>query len=162
MLDAIPAIVSEIPSARFLFLGGGAKERPALREKTRALGIERFVTFMGHRKDVDRYFEIMNVSVLTSLSEGLSITLLESMSHGLPVVATNVGGNPEVVVGGRTGYLVPPKNAHFLADRIVHLLRDPGLRLRMGEEGRRRVERDFQLRDVANRYLDLYRSMIPR
>jgi len=162
LLDAIPAIVSEVPSARFLFLGGGARERPALREKARALGIERFVTFMGHRKDVDRYYEVMNMSVLTSLSEGLSITLLESMSHGLPVVATNVGGNPEVVVDGRTGYLVPPKNARSLADRIVHLLRDPGLRLRMGEEGRRRVEQDFQLRDVANRYLDLYRSMLHR
>jgi len=133
-----------------------------LREKTRALGIERFVTFMGHRKDVLRFYEVMDISVLTSLSEGLSITLLESMSHGLPVVATNVGGNPEVVVDGRTGYLVPPKNAQSLADRIVHLLRDPGLRLRMGEEGRRRVERDFQLRDVANRYLDLYRSMLHR
>jgi glycosyltransferase involved in cell wall biosynthesis len=162
LLDAIPAIVSEVPSARFLFLGGGAKERPALREKARALGIEHFVTFMGHRKDVLRYYEVMDISVLTSLSEGLSITLLESMSHGIPVVATNVGGNPEVVVDGRTGYLVPPKNAHSLADRIVHLLRDPGLRLRMGEEGRQRVERDFQLRDVANRYLDLYRSMFHR
>ena len=137
-------------------------QRPALREKARALGIERFVTFMGYRKDVLRYYEVMNISVLTSLSEGLSVTLLESMSHGIPVVATNVGGNPEVVLDGRTGYLVPPKNAHSLADRIVQLLRDPDLRLRMGEEGRRRVERDFQLRDVANRYLDLYRSMINR
>jgi len=162
LLDAIPTIVSEVPSARFLFLGGGAKERPALREKARTLGIERCVNFMGNRKDIHRYYEMMDISVLTSLSEGLSITLLESMSHGLPVVATNVGGNPEVVLDGRTGYLVPPKNAHSLADRIVQLLRDPDLRLRMGEEGRRRVERDFQLRDVANRYLDLYRSMLHR
>ena len=162
LLDAIPAIVSEIPSARFLLVGGGTRERPALRKKAKALGIERFVNYLGHRKDVHRFYEAMDISVLTSLSEGLSVTLLESMSHGLPVVATNVGGNPEVVVDGRTGYIVPPKDARSLADRIVHLLRDPGLRLRMGEEGRRRVERDFQLRDVANRYLDLYRSIIQR
>ena len=162
LLDAIPAIVSEIPSARFLLVGGGTRERPALRKKAKALGIERFVNYLGHRKDVHRFYETMDISVLTSLSEGLSVTLLESMSHGLPVVATNVGGNPEVVVDGRTGYIVPPKDARSLADRIVHLLRDPGLRLRMGEEGRRRVERDFQLRDVANRYLDLYRSIIQR
>ena len=159
-LDAIPAIVSEVPSARFVFLGGGAKEGPALRDKARALGIEPFVTFTGHRRDVHRFYEMMDISVLTSLSEGLSVTLLESMSHGLPVVATNVGGNPEVVIDGRTGYLVPPKDDHSLADRIIKLARDPDLRIRMGEEGRRRVERDFQLRDVANRYLDLYRSMI--
>ena len=161
-LDAIPAIVSEVPSSRFLFLGGGANEGPALRDKARALGIERFVTFTGYRKDVHRFYEVMDISVLTSLSEGLSVTLLESMSHGLPVVATNVGGNPEVVIDGQTGYLVPPKDDHSLADRIVKLLRDPGLRIRMGAEGRRRVERHFQIRDVANRYLDLYRGVIPR
>lgn len=160
LLDAIPAIVSEIPSARFLFLGGGAKERPALRDKASALGIERLVTFTGHRKDIHRFYEMMDISVLTSLSEGLSITLLESMSHGLPVVATNVGGNPEVVMDGLTGYLVPPKDPRSLADRILELLRDPGLRTRMGEEGRRRVERQFRMRDVANRYVDLYRGLI--
>ncbi len=160
-LDAIPAIVSQVPSSRFLFLGGGAKEGPALRNKARALGIERFVTFTGYRKDVHRLYEVMDISVLTSLSEGLSVTLLESMTHGLPVVATKVGGNPEVVVDGRTGYLVPPKDDHSLAERIVKLLRDPGLRIRMGEEGRKRVERHFQIRDVANRYLELYKGVIP-
>jgi glycosyltransferase involved in cell wall biosynthesis len=162
LLDAIPAIVSEVPSVRFLFLGGGAREAPVLRDKARALGIERFVTFTGYRKDVHRFYQVMDISVLTSLSEGLSVTLLESMSHGLPVVATNVGGNPEVVIDGGTGYLVPPKDSDFLADRIVRLLRDPGLRVRMGEEGRRRVERHFRIRDTANRYLDLYKGVIPR
>jgi L-malate glycosyltransferase len=161
-LDAIPAIVSEVPSSRFLFLGGGANEGPALRDKARALGIERMVIFTGHRKDVHRFYEMMDISVLTSLSEGLSMTLLESMSHGLPVVATNVGGNPELVIDGRTGYLVPPRDDHSLADRIVRLLRDPGLRNRMGDEGRRRVERHFLMRDVANRYLDVYGEMIRR
>lgn len=161
-LDAIPAIVSEVPSARFLLLGGGAREGPALRRKAEALGIERFVTFTGYRNDVHRFYEAMDISVLTSLSEGLSITLLESMSHGLPVVATSVGGNPEVVVDGRTGFLVPPKDARSLADRIVTLLRDPGLRMRMGEEARRRMEENFRVRDVAHRYLHLYRSVMAR
>lgn len=161
-LDAIPAIVSEVPSTRFVFLGGGAREGPALRDKAKALGIERFVTFTGHRKDIHRFYELMDISVLTSLSEGLSVTLLESMSHGLPVVVTDVGGNPEVVIDGRTGYLVPPRDERSLSDRIVKLLRDPELRIRMGEEGRRHVERHFRIQDVANRYLELYRGVVPR
>jgi glycosyltransferase involved in cell wall biosynthesis len=162
LLDAIPAIVSEVPSARFLFLGGGAKERPFLREKAKALNIERFVTFTGHRKDIHRFYQTMDLSVLTSLSEGLSITLLESMSHGLPVVATDVGGNPEVVVEGKTGYLVPAKDDRLLADRIIRLLRDSDLRKKMGEEGRLRVETRFRMQDVARKYMDLYGSVISR
>ena len=160
LLDAIPAIVSQVPSARFLFLGGGDEERPLLQEKTKVLGIEQFVTFTGYREDIHRYYETMDLSVLTSLSEGLSITLLESMNHGLPVVATQVGGNPEVVDDEKTGYLVPPKDDRALADRIVQLLQDQELRSRMGEEGHRRVESHFRIQNVANRYMELYKSIL--
>ena len=157
MLDAIPAIVSEVPSARFLFVGG---VEPLLKEKVKALEIGRFIFFAGYRKDINQCYEAMDLSVLTSLSEGLSITLLESMNHGLPVVATRVGGNPELVEDGKTGYLVPPKDAQALANRIVQLLRSEELRRRMGEEGRRCVESGFQMRDVAGKYQELYKSVL--
>jgi len=158
-LDAIPAIVSAVPSARFLFVGGG-NEEDDLREKARTLGIDSYVVFAGHRNNIHHYYEIMDISVLTSLSEGLSLTLLESMSHGIPIVATKVGGNPEVVVEGQTGYLVPVKDTQNLVDRIVKLLQNQELRRSMGREGRLRAERKFQMRDVANRYLDIYKGLI--
>lgn len=158
-LDAIPAVLSEIPKARFLFVGGGDEEH-ALRDKARTLGIDPYVVFAGYKKDMRRYYEIMDVSVLTSFSEGLSLTLLESMAYGIPVVATRVGGNPELVVDGETGYLVPVKNNPILADRIVKLLSNPDLRRSMGKEGRLRVERKFRMRDVANRYLDIYKGLL--
>ena len=101
-LDAVPEIVRAVPSARFLLLGRG-KEEKALREKARALGMEPYVLFAGFKPDIHRYYAIMDVSALTSFSEGLSITLLESMRCGVPVVATRVGGNPEVVVRRRDG-----------------------------------------------------------
>lgn len=154
-LDAIPVIVQALPSARFLLVGHG-KEEEALRMKARALGIESRVLFAGYQRDVEGYYGVMDVSVLSSLSEGLSITLLESMSHGLPVVVTRVGGNSEVVVEGETGYLVPPKDVAAFAGQIVRLLRDPVLRVRMGESARRRVAQHFHIRDVARRYLDVY------
>jgi glycosyltransferase involved in cell wall biosynthesis len=102
----------------------------------------------------------MDISVLNSFSEGLSLTLLESMGYGIPVVATSVGGNPELVVEGETGYLVPVNNRSLLADRIVKLLVNPELRRRMGEEGRRRIERKFRMQNVANRYLDIYKGLL--
>jgi glycosyltransferase involved in cell wall biosynthesis len=158
-LDAIPAIRTAVPSARFLFVGGG-NEEGSLREKARSLGIEPFVVFAGYQKDIHRYYEVMDVSVLTSFSEGLSLTLLESMGHGIPVVATEVGGNREVVVDGQSGYLVPVHDRGMLVDRIVRLLSDPGLRKKVGEEGRRRVGRQFRMQDVADRYLDTYRELL--
>lgn len=160
-LDAVPQIVRAVPDARFLLLGRG-KEEKGLRDKARSMGIEPYVLFAGFRRDIHRYYAIMDVSALTSFSEGLSITLLESMRCGIPVVATCVGGNPEVVVDGVTGYLVPSGDISAFASRTIKLLLDRGLRIRMGEEGRRRVERHFLLRDVAFRYLEIYEGMLFR
>jgi glycosyltransferase involved in cell wall biosynthesis len=98
----------------------------------------------------------MDVSALTSFSEGLSITLLESMQCGIPVVATRVGGNPEVVVDGETGYLVKPGDASDFASHVVKLLQNRDLRKKMGGEARKRVEKHFRMSDVASRYIGIY------
>jgi glycosyltransferase involved in cell wall biosynthesis len=160
LLEAIPRIVASVPQARFLLVGGG--DQRALREKARAMNAEPYVVLAGYRKDVERLYGAMDISVLTSLSEGLSLTVLESMAHGLPVVATDVGGNPEAIEEGLTGFLVTPRDVFSFADRIVRLLLDGNLRVRMGQEGRRRIERRFRMGDVANRYLDVYRDVIRR
>jgi glycosyltransferase involved in cell wall biosynthesis len=160
-LDAIPSIVCAVPRARFFIVGTGDEEG-ALRDKARALRIEPFVIFGGYRADIDACYAAMDISALTSLSEGLSITLLESMRHSLPVVATRVGGNPEVVLDGVSGYLVPAKTPEAFADRVLQLLRDPDLRTRMGRAGRRRVEHHFHIRDVAQQYLDVYDELLER
>ncbi|MFH1681544.1 MAG: glycosyltransferase family 4 protein [Candidatus Eisenbacteria bacterium] len=158
-LDAIPAILRGAPEARFLIVGRG-REEGALREKARALGVDRYIVFAGFRKEIERFYRVMDVSVLTSLSEGLSLTLLESMAHGLPVVVTRVGGNPEVVIDGETGFLVPPKDPARFAERVALLLRDPDLRARMGRAGRERVEAHFALEKAARRYTEIYESLI--
>lgn len=158
-LDAVPEIVRAVPSARFLLLGRG-KDEGTLRDQARNMGIEPYVLFAGYRKDIHRCYAIMDVSALTSFSEGLSITILESMRCGVPVVATRVGGNPEVVVDGVTGYLVPSGDVSAFASQTVKLLLDRELRIRMGEEARRQVEQHFLLPDVARRYLELYEELI--
>jgi glycosyltransferase involved in cell wall biosynthesis len=98
--------------------------------------------------------------VLSSVGEGLSLTLLEAMACGLPVVATRVGGNPEVVVENETGLLVSARSPRELADAILKLIRDPARARLMGVNGRRRVEHEFDMRRVAARYEALYESLL--
>ena len=127
-----------------------------LKRNAESLGVSRHLIFAGFRKNIADFYAAMDVSVLTSLSEGLSIVVLESMSHGLPVVVTAVGGNPEIVVDGQTGFLVPPKDPQAFASRVVALLQDPALRRRMGEAGRRRIEEHFRMDKTASEYLAIY------
>lgn len=154
-VDAMPLILAEVPDARFLILGEG-REKRSLKSRARELGVENRVVFTGFRPDIDRFYPLMDVSALTSLSEGLSMTLLESMSFGLPVVATRVGGNPEIVRDAETGFLVPPRDPAAFAGRVVELLTNPGLRERMGRAGRRFVEGRFTLAETAAQYEEIY------
>jgi glycosyltransferase involved in cell wall biosynthesis len=158
-LASVPMIISTVPTARFLVLGRGNQEQ-SLRDMAKRLGIEPYIVFAGFQTDIDRYYEAMDISVLTSMSEGLSITLLESMVHGLPVVVTRVGGNPEVVDDGHTGYLVPPKDVSSFAGRVIQLLLNPQLRIKMGQEGRLRVEQKYRIEDAAQKYLCLYQKLL--
>jgi glycosyltransferase involved in cell wall biosynthesis len=162
-LDAVPLILRAIPRARFVIFGGGfghGGHEAKLREQAAALGVTEYVQFAGFRPDIERYYGALDLSVLTSLSEGLSIAVLESMKHGVPVVVTRVGGNPEVVVDGQTGYLVPPRDPEAFADRVVALLHDPDLRHRMGAAARDRIAASFDIRKTAEAYLDIYRDVL--
>lgn len=156
LLEAVPLVLAEEPGVRFVIVGRGPDfyERQVVE---RGLGDR--VLFAGHQENVAPFYGLMDVSVLTSLSEGLPLVLLESMGHGLPVVATAVGGNAEVVVEGATGYLVPAGDPSAFTDRVVRLLRDRELRRKMGERGRRRIARHFSLDTVARRYGDMYQEL---
>lgn len=158
-IEAAPAIREQVPSARFLILGGG-RYREEFERLAEDRGVSAWMRFAGHQQEISRYYDAMDISVLTSLSEGLSITLLESLGHGLPVVATDVGGNREVVVDGVTGFLVPPKDVPSFVERVVRLLRDRELRRAMGRAGRERCVADFDIGRVGARYQDLYRSLL--
>jgi glycosyltransferase involved in cell wall biosynthesis/peptidoglycan/xylan/chitin deacetylase (PgdA/CDA1 family) len=159
LLDAIGPIARAAPEARFLLVGVGA-DRKSLEPELEARGIEEWVVAAGYRTDVENCYAAMDISVLTSSSEGLSITILESMRHGLPTVVTRVGGNPEVVVDGETGFLVPLDDQAAFVDRVVALVRDGQLREQMGLAGRRRVVEHFATPDVAGHYLAAYEDVL--
>ena len=154
-LEAVPIIRAAVPEARFILIGSGKRESE-FRSRSRALQIDDVFLMPGFRQDVHRFYALADLSVLTSLSEGLSITILESMRHGVPVVVTDVGGNPEIVKPGRTGLLVPPVDPGRFAEAVVRLLRDAALRERYGREARRVIREEWGLAAVVERYGRIY------
>jgi glycosyltransferase involved in cell wall biosynthesis len=154
-LEAAARLAPGHPRARFLVIGDGPC-RPELERRAGELGLAGRVIFTGVRQDVNELLREIDVNVLPSLTEGLSNSLLEAMAAGLPVVATRVGGNPELVVDGEHGLLVPPEDAGALAAAIGRLLDDEALRARLGREARRRVESEFSVERMTATVSGLY------
>jgi glycosyltransferase involved in cell wall biosynthesis len=126
------------------------------------IGVSQNLHFLGGREDVADLISLFDVAVLASLSEGFSNVILEYMASSKPVVATEVGGNPELVVHDETGLLVPPADAHALADAILSILEDKETALRFGIAGRKRVEDKFELGKMIREYEDLFERVILR
>lgn len=144
-----------------MFIGRGELE-VSLKEHVQKLGVEKKVLFLGLRQDVPRLLSLMDVFVLPSLSEGLSLAILEAMTAGKPVVTTQVGGNPELVLHLETGVLVPPEDSWALAEALERVLGDTGLAQRMGRAGRSRAGQYFGLHTMVKNYETLYQGSILR
>ena len=155
LLRATSLVVQRDPSFR-LEIAGDGECGPALRQLTTELKLERHVRFLGTVRDVAPLLGRARLFVLPSLTEGISLSLLEAMAHGLPVIATRVGGNAEVIRPDETGLLVPPRAPAELADAILRVVTDPDLGRRLGLAGRRRVEEHFNVRTMVARYEALY------
>lgn len=127
-----------------------------LRKLIEELRLEGAVRLLGQVQDIPSLLSRASVFTLSSLTEGIPLTILEAMASGLPIVATRVGGNPEVVADGETGLLVAPGNAEVLASALLEVWRDPAKRRAMGAAGRVRVETHFDVRQMVAAYEKLY------
>ena len=159
LLQAVKEVVKLFPQSIFLFAGRGALLNK-LQEEAAQLNIKGNVKFIGFREDVPQLLRVMDIFVLPSLYEGLPVSLLEAMASGKPAIATYVGGNSEVLIDGETGFLVPARDPVSLSEKIISLLRDEGLAKRMGEAGRLRVEKEFSLGLMIQRYQQLYENCL--
>ena len=159
LLAAAARVVSEFPGVVFVLIGMGPL-LSRLEEQVRELGIENHVIFTGFRDDSDTLMRECDVFCLPSLSEGLSSAILVAMASSLPVVATQVGGIPELVVDGETGLLVPPSDVEQLVEALGQVLNSETLRRRMGQAGRRRVEQDFMLERKLDETEQLYLTLL--
>ena len=159
MLKAVKLVTETIPEFQLMIVGDGP-ERDKLEQITAALHLESHVRFLGERNDVPELLTQAGFYVSSSLTEGISLTLLEAMSVGLPIVATSVGGNPEIVQEPDTGLLVPSANAALLSDAICQMCSQPQKWLAMGQAARERVEQHFNVRSMIKDYENLYYQIL--
>lgn len=159
LLQTHAFLVSKHPQVRTVIVGDG-DERAALEAHACSLGIKDSTVFAGYRADVRALMPAFDVYVNTSSYEGVSLTILEAMATALPVVATRVGGNPEVVIDQETGLLVPGI-ARSLADAIGGLIHDERRRRVMGDAGRFRVKRHFSIARMVEEYASVYLGTRP-
>ena len=158
LVHAAGDIVRAVPEARVVILGEGDL-RAELTRMIHELGLERHVLLPGFRPDVLSLLKTFDVFVMPSITEGLGTSILDAMACGRAVVASGVGGIPEVVVSEETGLLVPPRNPSALAAAIVRLLGDRALADRFGAAGRARVEQHFTAERMVQETLDVYRRL---
>jgi L-malate glycosyltransferase len=159
LLAAAPRILARYPDASFTFVGDGPR-RQALETLTRALGITERVRFVGESRDVAPILAGHDLFVLPSRSEAFPNALIEAMATGLPVVATDVGGIPEVVRPGVNGQLVSPDDDQGLADAVLALMDDPAAAAALGRAARADVERHYTIDRMVERFEELYLAEI--
>jgi glycosyltransferase involved in cell wall biosynthesis len=159
MLEAMALIVRETPRARLVLMGTGPLKND-LETTAGRLGLSSVVHFPGFRRDATQLLPALDAFVLSSVSEGISLALLEAMAAGVPVVATRVGGNLEILQKPGCGLLVPPRSPRDLADAILSLINDPNRRGELSAGGRRRVEDAFSLQRMIRAYEALYASLV--
>jgi glycosyltransferase involved in cell wall biosynthesis len=161
LIDAAALVIKKCPGTKFLLVGEGTGElREHAEKQVNEYGLDDNVLFLGFRKDVGNLLKCFDIFVLSSISEGLPLSVVEAMGTGLPIVATDVGGLPELVQDGRNGRLVPARNSNELADALTILLQDKDLRVDMGNASREIAEQKFSIDNMIGQYQDLYREFL--
>lgn len=159
MIQSMPAVLSARPNAYYLVVGDGS-HRAVLVEEARRAGVENRVVFAGMRSDVPHILAASDIFVLPTLTEALPTVLAEAMACRLPIVASAVGGIPEMVTDGENGRLVQPARPDELFHACVELLSNPALRQRMSQRGWEIVNEKFNVEGQVEQLKDLYRSLI--
>jgi len=158
LIRSIPLVVEAFPKTQFIVAGEGPMEHE-LREFAKELRVDGSIRFIGFRSDVDRITSACDVLTMTSYYEPFGMPAAEAGACGKPVVTTDAGGLPEIVENGVTGFVVPVSDHVKLSEAIMRLLKDPGLRARMGKAGKARVQRFFTPRTVGAKMLRIYNNL---
>ena len=158
-LYAAALVRQAMPDTRIVVVGDGARRAP-LQRLIEQLDLRDHVTFLGNRSELPSIYESLDLLVVSSRYEGCCRVILEAMAMGKPVVATAVGGNPELVLPGQTGLLVPPEDPRHLANAILELLDQPERARAMGRAGRHRAEQRFSLKRMVDETDHLYQELL--
>lgn len=158
LIDAASIVIQQVPDARFVILGEGELRQP-FEHTIRRYGLEKHVLMPGFRPDVLSLLKGFDIFVMSSVMEGLGTSVLDAMACRKPVVGTRAGGIPECIEDGRTGTLVPVRDANELAHAVIALLEKPDLRRQYGDAGRVRVEQRFSAERMVAATLAAYADL---
>jgi len=161
LVDAAAIVVRERTDVGFVIFGDGPL-RATIERAVSDRGLGRHVVLAGFRDDLARFLPNLDLAVMSSFTEGLPVFLLEASAAGLPVVATSVGGIPDVIVDGQTGWLVPPGESARLAERMLAILNEPERRRIMADAARERVRREFAASAMGRRYGEVFAGLVGR
>lgn len=161
LLDAIPIVLRRFPDAQFELAGSGSELEP-LRARAVAQGLSQSVTFLGHQDDVSACLAANDIFVLPSRSEAFPNAVLEAMAAAMPIVASHVGGIPELIENGHTGFLVPAGDPQALADRVCRLMANPPFATRLGETARAHAEARYSFDRMVAAFEGVYLTELTR
>lgn len=158
LLKAIPLCKKKIPNIRLTIVGKGNKDD--FSNLIRELNIEANIEFVGEKKNVDQYYTSNSIYVLPSRSEGMSNSLLEAMSHGLPCVSTKVSGAEDIIDDKINGFIVDIEDHVQLADRVTHLLENKKILHAFEIESKKKIQENFSITKIAEQYYNLYKELL--
>lgn len=156
-IDAAKIVCEKFPRVKFKIIGDGFL-RPQLEQQIKALHLENVVDLVGFKKDIFAIMKTMDIFVLASLKEGLPYAILEAQSLGLPIIATNVGGIPEIIQDQKTGILVTAQNPDQLAQKIQLLIKNQNLRLKLAQAGQHNIKNNFNLSKMLEQTKAIYEA----
>jgi|GEM_PF-1491884 len=159
VIEAVPIILEKGNNIKVVFVGDGAY-RQEYKKLAEDIGVKNKVLFLGARDNIEELLSIADVFCLSSTNEALSFAILEAMAEGVPVVATKVGGIPEVVVNQVTGLLIPPGNIQGLANSINHLLEDKSMSKKLGANAKKRIEEHFRFDRMLGQTFATYERVL--
>lgn len=161
LLQALNAIQTQLPTDwQLLCVGKKYAYCNELQQQAQDLNIQSHVYFLGQQDSVEQFLAISNIAISCSYEEGFSNAVLEAQAAGLPIIVTNVGGNPEAVIANQTGLVIPPKNATALSEAILKLIEDPSEAAAMASLGKKRIEDEFSLHTCVAHYDKLYSDLV--
>ncbi|MFC1613069.1 glycosyltransferase family 4 protein [Patescibacteria group bacterium] len=158
LIESAAIVVKDMPNCIFILIGTGELKNK-LKKLIKDNRLQNKFFIAGSILDAHKYLKAYDVFCLPSIKEGLSYTLIESLMAGLPIIATNVGGNPEIVKNGQNGFLIPSKDRRILAEKIKVLLKNDKLRLEMGRASFRMAE-NFSLEKMASKTMEVYEEIL--
>ena len=162
LIEAASIVCEKVPDTKFLLVGeeGDGSIKNEVDALIRKFGIENNIRILGFRNDVKNILRLIDVFVLSSVSEGMPLSVIEAMAASKPVVVTNVGGMSEIVIPDKTGFMVAPRDPQALAEKLIALLGNKEKRKEMGQNGKMIAEEKFSLKNMIDNYQKLYEELV--